>query len=219
MKKVVVLLSVALLVAGSAFAGTIINSKHDLSSGSTTTGPQADGSGTDEICVFCHTPHSAAARGFAPLWNRTTAQATAYYTGVDIQATITLATINASDAVLCLSCHDGASLTDALVNPPNRAATPLSGVANITNANANLGTDLRDDHPVGFNYDAVATPTDPEIDTRANATTEVTSINFYGGGNNVMWCSSCHDVHDPTYGAFLVTTNVESKLCLACHIK
>jgi len=220
MKKVVIILAAALLVASAASAGTIINSKHDLSTGSTTTGPQATGAGTDEICVFCHTPHSAAAAGFAPLWNRDTISATAVYTGVDIDATISTTTVNSSDAPLCLSCHDGASLTTALQNPPNRSAAPLTGVANITNINANLGTDLRDDHPVGFQYDAAATA-DAEIDTRAQATTEVTQISFYNssGANDDMWCSSCHDVHDPTYGAFLVTTNAESKLCLACHIK
>lgn len=223
MKKVLVLAAVLAMAAAPAFAGTIINSKHDLSSGSTTTGAQADASGTDEICVFCHTPHSASAAGFAPLWNRTTANATAIYTGVDIQNTATLATVNASDAPLCLSCHDGSSLTDALINPPNVAATPLSGVANIPGANAaNLGKDLRNDHPVGFNYDAVAVGganQDLEIDTRANATAEVATIEFYGTSNNMMWCSSCHDVHDPTNGSFLVTKNTESQLCLACHIK
>ncbi len=219
MKKIVVLVAVLTLMAGSAFGLTIVNSKHDLSSGSTTTGPKVSGVGsTDQVCVFCHTPHSAAAAGFAPLWNRTTVEATAVYTGVDIQATITLAGVNSSDAPLCLSCHDGASLTDALVNPPNRATAPLNNLANITNANANLGTDLRDDHPVGFNYDGAAA-LDAEIDTRAQAISEVSGINFYGANTNIMWCSSCHDVHDNTYGAFLLTINSASKLCLACHIK
>ena len=217
MKKLMVVLAM-LLIATPAIAGSIIDSKHDLSSGSATTGPKAVAAGTNEVCVFCHTPHNAGAAGFAPLWNRTTINATAYYTGVQLDATITLASVNASDAPLCLSCHDGASLTDALVNPPNVSATPLSGVTNIANANANLGTDLRNDHPVGFDYTAVETPADTGIDTQANAIGKVSGISFYNGGND-MWCSSCHDVHDPTNGSFLVTKNTASQLCLACHLK
>ena len=223
MKKVLVLAAVLMLAATSAMALTIVNSKHDLSSGSTAA---TNATTNDEICIFCHTPHSADAAGFAPLWNRTTVNASAVYTGVDLQATITTNSVNASDAPLCLSCHDGASLADPLVNPANRfsVANNTAGLNNIPAANAaNLGKDLRDDHPVGFNYDAVATPTDPEIRTRAAATTLVPSIQFFDGpttsNGNYMWCSSCHDVHDNEYGAFLLTTNANSKLCLGCHDK
>lgn len=215
MKKVLVLTVALAMMAAPALALTIVNSKHDLSNSSTTTGPKA--STNDEICVFCHTPHNAGAMGFAPLWNRTTAKATVIYTGVAINNNATLATVNASDAPLCLSCHDGLSLTDPLKNPSNRftVANNTAGLAEISNNNAKLGTDLRNDHPVGFNYNATLISDDTELNTLADATTD--GAQFFKG--NQMWCSSCHDVHDNTYGAFLITSNSASKLCLACHIK
>ena len=51
----------ATLVASSALAQTIVGSGHDLST------PQ-----TDEVCVFCHTPHLANPTAQGPLWKRTT---------------------------------------------------------------------------------------------------------------------------------------------------
>ena len=54
------------LAVGTAFAG-IANTKHNL--GSTGTGTNSF-DGTDEICVFCHTPHGADTTANPPLWNR-----------------------------------------------------------------------------------------------------------------------------------------------------
>lgn len=215
MKKVLVVSVALAMMAAPALALTIVNSKHDMSKSSTTTGPKA--TTNDEVCVFCHTPHNAGAVGFAPLWNRTTAQATAIYTGVAKNNNATLTKVNSSDAPLCLSCHDGASLDKPLKNPSNRfsVANNTAGLADISNANANLGTDLRNDHPVGFNYDATLVSADTELNTLAEATGD--GAQFFKG--DTMWCSSCHDVHDNTYGAFLITSNSASKLCLACHIK
>lgn len=51
----------ATLVVPSALGQTIVGSGHDLST------PQ-----TDEVCVFCHTPHLANPTAQGPLWKRTT---------------------------------------------------------------------------------------------------------------------------------------------------
>lgn len=205
MKKLLVLAALVALCSTSAFAA-ITNTKHDLSSSSTAA---IKGTST-EICVYCHTPHGATAAGTAPLWNRTTTAATDFYNNPagSINGTMGLAGVNASDAILCLSCHDGASLTDALTNPPNSGgAVP----AVQTGAAANLGTDLSNDHPVGFNY--LTTAADTEINA-APVGVKVT----YGTGND-MWCSSCHDVHSNTFSPFLAKSNVGSALCLTCHVK
>jgi predicted CXXCH cytochrome family protein len=133
----------------------------------------------------------------------------------------TTADVDATDAPLCLSCHDGASLDDALVNPPNGlGATPAIAVGtNITNTNAIIDQDMRDDHPIGFSY-AAAVSQDSELDTKNNAETDLgTGAVSYGGGDDV-WCSSCHDVHGVTgVDTFLRINNTGSQLCLACHIK
>jgi predicted CXXCH cytochrome family protein len=212
MKKVLVL-AAAVLFATNALALPIANSKHNLSNASA----NAIKGTSAEICVYCHTPHgaSAAAGGFAPLWNRTggTGTTAVYNTGT-LDAVITIGTLNNSDAPLCLSCHDGASLTGALNNPPNAGGTnPIANIA--AGLETNLELDLSNDHPVGFNFSA-ANAADAEIQTPALAATKV-KVNF--GAGNAMWCSSCHDVHNNAVVPFLATSNAGSALCLQCHIK
>ena len=112
MKKLLVLVAVMALCASTAMAAGIRNTKHDLSSSSS-----ASWKGTsNEICVYCHTPHGASSAAGAPLWNRTTVNSTgvAYDTST-LNATPDLASVNLTDAVLCLSCHDGTSLTSRIV--------------------------------------------------------------------------------------------------------
>lgn len=218
MKKLVVLVATALLFATPALA-LIAGSKHDLS----TAGPVYS-SDTDETCVFCHTPHQAAVSSFAPLWNRGFTNATAVYGNPagTMDATPTLVSVNASDATLCLSCHDGAGYTAALVNPPNSlgGAQPTVTLTGVASAGANLGTDLSNDHPIGFDY-TTATATDTELELKAavEAVGGMAQALSYGAGND-MWCSSCHDVHGvagvPT---FLRMDNAASALCTTCHIK
>jgi len=211
MKKVLVLVAAFALFAAPAIAA-VSGTKHDMNVFSGKTGDST------EICVYCHTPHGANMSVLkAPLWNRGVAEATGNtYAGLDLEVTTTLAEVNATDAPLCLSCHDGASLTATLTNPPNVGTTTI--VNNLT-GNANIGTDLSNDHPIGFNYVTVQT-SDLEIQLKANAEgiTGMTGALSYGAGND-MWCSSCHDVHDNTNGTFLRVNNAGSNLCLACHIK
>ena len=115
MKKVIVLAAAIALFATPALSATIINTLHDLSS------PNA-GTST-EVCVYCHTPHSAnTAVTLAPLWNRTTVDATSVYSTGTLHANITTTTVNATDAPLCLSCHDG-TVGETLQNEPNNGTT------------------------------------------------------------------------------------------------
>lgn len=213
MKKLLVLAVLATLVATSALA-TIVNTKHDLSPSG---GPNA------ELCVFCHTPHGAdTSVADAPLWNRSTTDlsATSPYVGIDLENTLDASNYVNTDAVLCLSCHDG-SLTEVLVNEPNAGATNASGYLWASN-DANLDTDMSDDHPIGFSYTTVAQAdggNDVEIHSKATAEGVLgTGALSYGTGND-MWCSSCHDVHNNDNSPFLRLNNAGSNLCLACHNK
>ncbi|TRO79781.1 cytochrome c3 family protein [Trichloromonas acetexigens] len=208
---------------------TIKNTKHDLSTGSTTT-LKAENTDYDEICVFCHTPHKALPHDNAPLWNRSLSvdsidDITNYYNSATIESYTKETNVDdiivASDAPLCLSCHDGSSLTDALQNPPN-TTTGQAAVTTFTAtmvATANIGTDLHDDHPIGMVYNSVV-----KVDsgfhadgTDANGKPVVGTLPLYGSG--VMWCSSCHDVHDNDHEPFLAADNTGSALCLTCHNK
>lgn len=211
MKKVLVLVAALSLFAAPAIAA-VSGTAHDLSSIDTGT--------NTEVCVYCHTPHGAdISVANAPLWNRGTTNATGNtYTGLDLEvANATLAVINQTDAPLCLSCHDGASLNAVLNNPPNSGTVTLG--ANQVGANANIGADLSNDHPIGFNYETVQ-GLDNEIILKGTVegAAGMTGAVSYNGGND-MWCSSCHDVHDNTNGAFLRVNNAGSNLCTTCHVK
>lgn len=209
MKKVL-FMALALTAFAVPALANIAATKHNL------VGP--DVGTNDEICVYCHTPHGAdISVTKAPLWNRTNINATTVYAGLDMEAPLVLANVNATDAPLCLSCHNGGGLNGALKNPPNGKTIDLSTYV-WTSAAANLGTDLNNDHPIGFNY-ATHQTTDGELKLKGTAEGVLgVGALSYGSGND-MWCSSCHDVHKNTAPPFLRVSNANSALCLACHTK
>jgi predicted CXXCH cytochrome family protein len=231
MKKVLVLVAAISLFAAPAFAAGITNTKHNLSASSSNT-YKADTN--TELCVFCHTPHGGVIGGNAPLWNRTNVAGTLtlYNSATLDQTNSNPATVSAaildSDAPLCLSCHDGASLTGALKNPSNAftVAENTSGLAEIGSGMALIGNDLSNDHPIGMDYGNVATASGatefvaPTLAATGDTVGTVNPLNLYGpSGNSVMWCSSCHDVHNGANAPFLAAANTGSALCLTCHVK
>jgi hypothetical protein len=64
--KVVLIINIILVIllnVSGAFGASVVGSKHDLSSA--TGGSPYKTTGTNQVCVFCHTPHVASAA--APL--------------------------------------------------------------------------------------------------------------------------------------------------------
>jgi len=227
MKKVLVMAAALSLLAAPALASSVVNSKHNLS----TSGPGTIKSDNySEVCVFCHTPHGANQNiTGAPLWNRSAMPADFavgdLYNSSTLEATSrpsnngNLAQVNASDAKLCFSCHDGTNLVDGLLNPANTSGNNqpagLNGTALGTADLLEAGTMLKNDHPIGIDYSKAAA-SDGELELPpTNAAIDVS----FGSDDKRMWCSSCHDVHDDAYGPFLVMSNAQSALCVACHIK
>lgn len=86
-----------------------------------------------EICVYCHTPHGANSTAAAPLWNRTITQRNYVLYNQDRSTSSntffepTALDLNYSqpgpNSLTCLSCHDGATAIDSIINMP----TQLSG--------------------------------------------------------------------------------------------
>jgi hypothetical protein len=155
-------LALAFVLGGLGVTGIaqaqVAGSSHDLSGGGLNTGVQA------EICVYCHTPHAGAGDTVsAPLWNRSVASINeGDFTRYSTLNTTTLSGTEAdvgSISLACLSCHDGVQSMDTVINAPGRgnqsgsgnAAFTLSDIS-LTNENANIGTDLRDDHPISIQY-------------------------------------------------------------------
>ena len=162
-------MALAFAVAGVATSlpaqAQIKDTKHNLGSSGTGTNKF---SGTAEICVFCHTPHGADTSAAVPLWNR--ALPTTTFTTYDSLGTSSLDGKTApvgSVSIACLSCHDGATSMSTVINQPGSGgyvstgsamtgtwsgANQLNGTLGVTGQITNIGTDLKNDHPVGIQY-------------------------------------------------------------------
>ncbi|MCB1890232.1 MAG: hypothetical protein KDH20_21690 [Rhodocyclaceae bacterium] len=274
--------------------GSIANTRHNLTQLAIEdprpgTSAQMDPSRNNygEVCVYCHTPHGANTRTSAPLWNRTQLDQT--YQTYDELGTSTLTqtfTQPGVNSLTCLSCHDGVTAIDSIINMPGSGGydksaenqvievnhlndwTNASGVTTGNHAALNesgciachtpdglgatlfaaadnftlfqIGTDLRNDHPVGvtfplgnptdFNTTNIVTNTrgDAFMDANGNSRMDKGEVRFYETGDGPeVECASCHDPHgvesagagsdfNPT---FLRIANDGSQLCLTCHIK
>lgn len=112
--------------AERAEAGSIVGSKHDLSSvinkflGS---GMENEMNNYGEVCVYCHTPHGAS--DIAPLWNRNTPTGPyQMYASPTMEATVPGTPTGISLA--CLSCHDGTIAVDSVRNQPGSGTVASS---------------------------------------------------------------------------------------------
>ncbi len=195
----------SLTLIGIVSAQTIVGSDHDFSGKNWNT--------TGEICVVCHTPHNAdTGVNGAPLWNHevTTATFTVY----------TSSTFDAASgqpdgaSKLCLSCHDGTVAMDNFGGKTNGT--------NFVGGNKNFGTDLSNDHPISFTYDATLATADGELKDPSSTSGLGGTIaeDLLIGGK--MECASCHDVHNTVAvngTKLLVKSNSGSALCLTCHSK
>ncbi|MCU7845911.1 MAG: hypothetical protein KZQ93_18920 [Candidatus Thiodiazotropha sp. (ex Monitilora ramsayi)] len=197
MRKVI-LLSVCLLISTTAAIGGVADTVHNLS----VTGPGTVKSQTeDRICIFCHTPHSAAPD--SPLWNRRSGGGYIDYQSSTKDAE---AGTMSSSSALCLSCHDGTIALGDMLNPGG--ATDLGNT--FITGRALVGTDLSDDHPVSILYTPNLLPTDPDLVHPNNIDLPLT--------NNELHCSSCHDPHENIHSPFLHKSTLNGELCITCHI-
>lgn len=210
-KKLILTIAVSIVqtfVIAQIANAAITGSKHDFSAKSWNPSGQ--------ICIVCHTPHNATST-IAPLWNHVLTSATfTVYSSPSLNASVGQPS---SSSKACLSCHDGTVGLDAF-------GGNLTGTEFIVGGER-LGTDLSNDHPVSFTYDATLASNDGSLH---NPTTK--TVSALGGktidqgmliGNKVE-CGSCHDVHNnkgdaPTTSNLLLVNNAGSALCLTCHNK
>jgi predicted CXXCH cytochrome family protein len=223
---IIMVVAVALLSAGVALAG-ITNTKHNLSATGTGTVKASAGQQDDQICVWCHTPHFANT-ALQPLWNKATPTATYTMYGNTMAGT-SPDSAPAGVTKACLSCHDGVSAINSLVNQAGAGGVVAGGTLvafNTTNAGTavlmtgtatNIGTTLANDHPVSITYTA----------GRASLVATTTALTGWEGAttingllrNGKVECSSCHEPHTSANALFLRKANSGSALCLGCHAK
>jgi len=151
----------AIVMAG--FGGTayaqVVGSQHDLTTGGT---GQGGTNNTDEVCVFCHTPHGSDTAAPVPLWNKVLSDPAGYTR----YSTLQLVTFDSTEApvgsvsLACLTCHDGTQAMDVVINLPGSGGYSATGqqidpvaIGPMVGAPVPmLGTDLTDDHPISMQY-------------------------------------------------------------------
>ena len=144
--------AILLTYANAAISG-VVGSNHDLSGGA---------AGTDQVCVFCHTPHGADSSANVPLWNKVLGDPASYTQ----YSTLSTPSFDATEApvgsvsLACLSCHDGTQAVDVVLNAPgsggyNPSGSQTGSLGPLTSSPVPmLGTDLTDDHPISIPYAA-----------------------------------------------------------------
>lgn len=201
------LLAVALfaLALSEAVAG-VAATKHNLSvSGAGAVRAVSE----QEVCIFCHIPHSDAPG--VSLWSRNVPGGVGYYTPYTSSTAVSLPGQPNGASVLCLSCHDGTIALGDVISEE----TPISllgGVTGMPLGPSLLGTDLSDDHPVSLFYSSgLALRRGDLVDPGTLIGT--VKLDFEGR----MQCTSCHDPHDDRNGKFLTVDNRGGALCTTCH--
>lgn len=183
------------LMPDGAGADGLVASKHDFSSLGTSP------------CGVCHSVHYSLGGGGLmnpgfgdfPTITKIYSSSTKIYNA-------TLASVNSSDAPLCLACHDQTTVN----SNPNLAAAKQKFI-DRADPRVYINTDLSNDHPIGFDFDPSLSPTKIKAPSTAHVT--------FGPSRKQMWCSTCHNVHNNQFGNFLVMSNSSSALCMDCHIK
>lgn len=197
---VAVLISIAIVGLATLSQAAISGSAHDFS--------RANWSG-GQICLPCHAPHDGVNVANAPLWNHEVSTAT--YTLYSSPTLDAVPGQPSGASKLCLSCHDGTVAVDSFGGR----------TGNIT-LSGSVGTDLSDDHPISFAYDAALAAADgglydPTVRLSGVPGTSGTidqDMLFAGS----LECASCHDVHNANdTDDLLVKSNDGSALCLTCH--
>jgi len=203
-----------------------------------------DSSATDngQICIYCHTPHAANDTGPVPIWNKPSSTQTYLMYGATapgmagqtIAGTLTDATPT-DQTLACLSCHDGVSAIDSVVNAPGSGRSDVNGIAiggygaiatipnaeyksvGVANSLSGGSGDLRNDHPVSLVY----------APGKAGLKPLNTTLVGWKGANQIsdllrngkVQCTSCHDVHNNTNLMYRRINNDNSELCIGCHVK
>jgi len=181
----------------------VVETLHNLS----VSGPgEVRAESEEQVCIFCHAPHSAS--GLTPLWNRDFS--TTSYTIYESSTFDAAPGQPTGSSKLCLSCHDGTIALGRVLSRADRIRM-INGdsmPAGLTN----LGTDLSDDHPVSFHYTSGLAASDSQLRYPSALPPEIKL-----DPTQQLQCTACHDPHHNRYRMFLTVSDLFGALCIACH--
>ncbi|MCP4900632.1 MAG: hypothetical protein GY906_27020 [bacterium] len=206
----------------STFAqqGSVVDTVHNLS----ISGPGAIRSTSeDEVCKFCHIPHTAVVA--TPLWGHALSNVQRYEVAAvrtDEDRAVYAPQPDGSSR-LCLSCHDGTVALGDVAG--EREPIRMAGSQMLVRGRGGyIGTDLSGSHPISFvvpESDISGPGGDRDIGTRPlSAIKDDFFVKLDEDGK--MQCTSCHDPHrDENFRPgkvphFWVKSTVE-EVCLTCH--
>jgi predicted CXXCH cytochrome family protein len=201
MGRAIICLMLICLTFGIQAKSQVANSPHNMS----ISGPGAYKSMTTrQVCVFCHAPHSVVPS--APLWNRQdTGQTYNQYSSTTLMS---VPGQPAGSSRLCLACHDGTVALESMTVMPAGASKNAS--SKRLGGRSNLGTNLGDDHPISFVYDATLAAAKGELAHPDGVPLPM--------DNGMLRCGTCHDPHDSSLAPFLRLSSANGQLCITCHM-
>lgn len=173
---------------------------------------------TDEICIFCHTPHNATPS--TPLWGRkqTVVSSFGHYTSTTLVIHINSSANTASgygepnySSRLCLSCHDGATALGAVLYGPEipfvggkntieRVASDYNvfNPGSITGVSGATDDATQHHHPISFKYDDTVKaylPAGYKYPNQPDGSGKYIVPQVKLDRHGFMQCSTCHNPH------------------------
>jgi len=195
----IVVLSLAGFASVTAEANFLTGTIHDMS----IYGDVVDNANS---CTFCHGSQDARDVELS-LWNKyEPASGFQLYSSNTINAVVNEP---GAESRVCLSCHDGTIAFDARNGSTGTKNNNMS--IHFADSSAIIGTDLRNDHPIGVNISSDFGGIRDEL-IIMNA-----GLKIFDGK---VECASCHDPHGSGGYPFLLRLDPAGpNLCLCCHIK
>ncbi len=210
----IVVAALILTAPAMALAGTITNTKHDLSSTSTAA---IKSTTTADTCVFCHITHNSQPAPFRPLWSHTmttrnlTWAPTTTVRGTVLPTSITSTQLAGSRG--CMSCHYGTVALGGLfkgVDTTVAGTNVVGGLLQSTSVNYLNSAQMQANHPLGVPKPAAVTGF-----TAFKTVPATSAVNYDSQG--LVQCDSCHNPHDNAFPPFLKINPAGGAICFTCH--
>lgn len=162
--------------------------------------------GGQQVCIFCHTPHSANISEGAPLWNRDfSSQTFSRYTSSVTMSIYRDATARTAagygtgwkpdgSTKLCLSCHDGvASLGNVLRGGPITMMTGKDIITGVASFKPDTKKMKSGHHPVSFTFNSAVVTAITNTGKTGYQLPLLASVKLDKNGK--MQCTTCHNAH------------------------